>query len=777
MAETEGYQSKYSEVGVYNNPKKKGSVDEEYIRRKGEYIFSNYVRGTSETSWASQGKFSLLRKYLDGMQDEGFYKKQFFGEETGSTQINGLGIDIGGVSSGRFDSETFARKAMSHINWKVMSPMPKIVNKVLSSYYGSMYDINIECVDENSISEQDKAKWDAWGESQADYIGFRQEMQRVTGLPYEPLKNRIETISELELHESNGDFKLSYAKEGEKLIKDAWNISNEDEVIEKTIKDLLSCNIAGFRVIYDREIGKEVIRYVDVENAVCQSSNYHDFRDSSYAGEVILVPAFQLQSYGIDPKTLPAVAKQYANMYGNPSWEDKYEHNLNTEDDLACGFFQVPVLDFEFIEVETIDQYVLYETKYGTKQSRKYKEGESLSANKQYESTELHTVYQGKWVIDTDIVYDWGKKPNQPKRNKNQAVLSFHFIKGKTAQSLVEQLIPILDDFQFTWIRFQDAKASAVKSGLAIEWSSMMGMNMGGNELSPFDILSIYRTTGDMFYRRNQRHTGISQANPITPLQNSTSQLINDLAAALDMNAKLVEDLTGINPVALGSTADPRAGKAVTEMAVSSSAAPIKNIFDKVFQLKAHASLDILQRAQLDMRNSKTVSARYKSVLGEFGVQTLILAEGKGVAFGTKLVARPTPEKINKMQEFIGIALQSGKNGIPLLTIPEAMYLTRRIEEGAPWREIELYLQYTENKKTEEQQAYAQANAQQQAQQAQMLQQIKAQEAQQMSELDARKQVIINNNKFNNDAQLENLRSSNKREEIKTEGTVGARVR
>jgi hypothetical protein len=129
------------------------------------------------------------------------------------------------------------------------------------------------------------------------------------------------------------------------------------------------------------------------------------------------------------------------------------------------------------------------------------------------------------------------------------------------------------------------------------------------------------------------------------------------------------------------------------------------------------------------------------------------------------------------MQEFMGIALQSGKNGIPLLTIPEAMYLTRRIEEGAPWREIELYLQYTENKKTEEQQAYAQANAQQQAQQAQMLQQIKAQEAQQMSELDARKQVIINNNKFNNDAQLENLRSSNKREEIKTEGTVGARVR
>ena len=77
--------------------------------------------------------------------------------------------------------------------------------------------------------------------------------------------------------------------------------------------------------------------------------------------------------------------------------------------------------------------------------------------------------------------------------------------------------MPILDDFQLTWLKYQDAKASAVKSGLAIEWGALMGMKMGGNELNPFDILSIYRTTGDLYYRI-PRHIGASQANPISPL-------------------------------------------------------------------------------------------------------------------------------------------------------------------------------------------------------------------------------------------------------------------
>jgi hypothetical protein len=288
----------------------------------------------------------VLRQYGAGRQAEEIYQPYFFGTEgtnNASSTFNNSGFDIGGATS-KFDTKEFAKKALGHINWKIMSPMGKIKDKIHASF-GNMYDINIECVDENSIDEQQTQKWRAWVESQNETIAFMQQLQQVTGIPYEPPKNKIATISELELHEANGAFKLNYAKEGEKVIKDAWAISNQDEIDEKILDDLVDINLAGYRVYYDRELGKEMVRWVDPANALIQHSKHNDFRDSAYAGELVFEPAYKLQSLGIDPKRLPMVAKQYAGLFGNPVWSDQYEWQEGSEPLISCGFFKVPVLD------------------------------------------------------------------------------------------------------------------------------------------------------------------------------------------------------------------------------------------------------------------------------------------------------------------------------------------------------------------------------------------------------------------------------------------------
>lgn len=762
MAAQDSFIEKYKEEGKFQNPIKGKDLTIDHIHRKCEYIFSNYVRGIDATGYSSKQKFDVLRQYGAGRQAEEIYQPYFFGTEGTNNKSNtfdGLGNDIGGSTS-KFDTKEFARKALGHINWKIMSPMGKIKDKIHASFNGNMYDINIECVDENSVDEQQTAKWRAWVESQNETIAFMRQLQQVTGIPYEAPKNRITTISELELHEANGAFKLNYAKEGEKVIKDAWQVSNQDEIDEKILDDLVDINLAGYRVYYDRELGKEMVRWIDPANAIIQHSKHNDFRDSAYAGELVFEPAYKLQALGIDPKRLPMIAKHYAGMFGNPVWSDQYEWQEGSEPLISCGFFKVPVLDVEWIDVD-VEKDVKYSTKYGTQQIRPYQEGEKLSANKQYVETKIHKVYQAKWVVDTDILYDWGIKPNQPRREKNQAVLSFHFIKGKNAQSMVERLMPVLDDFQFTWLKYQDAKASAVKSGLAIEFGSLLGMKMGGNELNPFDIVDIYRKTGDIFYRRNQRHLGTSQPMPITPMQGGMGNIINELVLALDTNAKLIEEITGINPVSLGSTADPRAGKAITELAVSTSSSPIKNIFDKVFILKAHTSLDLLQRVQLDLRNSATVRSRYRAVVGELGVQTLVLAENKGVGFGYNLVARPTQEDIAMIQEYVGVALQAGRNGQAGLTIPDAMYITRRIREGANSKEIEMFIDYRLKQQEADSQKAAAINQQQNTQSQQEGIALKAQMDRTLLQMQSEKdnltestkayyQIIVDNNASNN---------------------------
>lgn len=764
---------KYNEEGKYLNPTRTGVVTEDYVLKKVEYIFSNYVRGNDAIKYSSRGDFTLLRQFAAGKQPEERYFPYFYGSTyngSGRT-FNNLGVDVGGISEEAFNSKDWARKALGHINWQIMSPMPKIMNKILSSFYGNSYDINIECVDENSISEQEQKKWTAYVQSQADYIAFMQEVSAAAGVPYSPPEKRIETIEELELHEASGGFKLNYAKEGEKVIKDAWNISNEEELNEKIVKDIATINVGAYRVYYDREIGKEMFRYVDPANAGIQYSKYNDFRDSSYAYEWYLVPAYKLQSYGIDVKDIPSVASNYGGQFGNPDWDEAFMKPEATNTELKCGFFKVPVVDVEWIDVD-VEEDVIYTSKYGQKRIRKYEKGEQLSANKQYLPTKIHKVYQAKWVIGTDIIYEWGLKPNQPKRNKNQSVLSFHFIKGKTDQSIVEQLMPVLDNFQLNWLKLQDAIASAVKAGYAYEYESLSGMKMGGAKLDPMDMIKMHRVTGSILFTRRNRHQANVSSKPIEALVDNTAQTINSFVVGLDLSAKMIEEITGINPVALGSSADPRAGKAVTEIAVSSSAAPIKNIFDKTFQLKEHASLDLLQRVQLDLRNSPTVRERYKAVIGAFGVQTLIEAEGKGVQFGSNLVAKPTQEDMDRIMAFVDVALSNGRNGVTGLTIPDALYILGKLRNGGNLKEVELYIGYKLKKADEAAQAAAQAAAQQQIEGQQQGIAMKAQVDLQNAQIDIERSNIEAEAKAYYQIAVDNNASANKIREIKAQAGI-----
>ena len=758
---------KYEKEGVYQNPSKSMGITADYILKKVQYIFSNYVRGVDAISYSSNTYFDMLRLYSAGKQPEDKYKPYFLGSASSSDgrTFDSNGNDIGGVSNGKFDVTEWLRKAMGHMNWTIMSPAPKIMNKIHSSFYGNLYDITINCVDENSINEQTDKKWEAWVQSQSDYIQFMQQMSNVVGFSYTPPEPKFETITELELFEANGGFKLNYAKEGEKVIKDGWNISNKDELDEKIINDLVNLNIAGYRVYYDREIGKEMVRWVDPAMAGIQYSKHNDFRDSSYAYEIELVPAYRLVAMGIDIDKVPQIAQRYAGIYGNPEWTENYMDNIGN--DLKCGFFKVPVMDVEFIDTD-VKKNVKY-TSWGQEKIREYEEGERLSSSKQYIETKIHKVYQAKWIIDTEIMLDWGLKPNQPKREKNQSVLSFHFIKGKTDKSLTEQLIPVYDDWQLNWLKYLDGKAKAVKSGYAYEWEALQGMLLGGNKVDPLDMYRFHKTTGDMFYTRRNRHTQGTTSNPIMPLNDGIGNTINNFILGLDTNARLIEEITGINPVSLGSTADPRAGKAVTEISVSTSQSPIKNIFDKLFLLKSHTSLDLLMRVQLDMRNSPTVRKRYASVIGELGVKTLIEAEGKGVSFGTQLIAMPTMEESQVIIGYVNTALAGGKNGNAGLSIPDALYITRRLKEGANMKEIELYIDFRMKKSEQMQQEYAQQNAQAQMQGQRQLEQLKAENARMMAVLEVEKENAINYGKFVYEARLSDINSLNKRDEIKVQ--------
>jgi hypothetical protein len=769
---------KFKEKGKFQRPKAetKDDKDRNYFVTTSEAIFSSYVRGVDAVRYGAWDSFSSLRQYGSGTQSENTYKPMMGLVEDksngSSATLDSEGNDIGGGGA-EFDVKEFSRKALAHINWEVMSPMPKLKNKILAGINDNAYDIVIECVDENSIDSQLNNKWKAWVESQADTIAFLQASSQATGIPYTPPADKVETIEELELHEANGEFKLNYSKEGEKLIKDAENISNINEIDEKVVNDIVDINIGAYRVEYDRKVGKEMFRYVDPSYAGIQHSKHRDFRDSSYAYELTFIPAHELQSLGLDISEIPVIVSKYAGLYGNPEIDSKIvDRCVENRTIQALGFYKVPVLDLEWIDVD-VTKKVKRTNKRGKVSVHDFTQGEKMTANKQYLETKKDKVYQCRWILDTDIVYDYGLKPNQPTKEKDQSMLSFHFIKGKTTKSITEQLIPILDDFQLSWLKFQDGKAQAVKAGYSINWDAIAGLSTGGKKMTPMNVYKIFKLTGDMFWRRPSKfQTQGGMADPVKALGSGQAGVIGDLVLALDTNAKLIEEITGINPVALGATAQPNAGKAVTELAVSASASPVLNIYSKLFQLKGHAALDLLTRAQLDMRNSKTVAKRYTAVIGEFGVRTLIEAEGKGVTFGSNMVARPTAEDKAVILESAKIALANGRDGKPGINVSDYLYIVRRLNEGGNLKELGSYIDFKIRKSQEMMDQSAQQNQQLNTQGQLEVENKKTENFRTEKQIETESQIAIDNNKAQLDVGLEQVKSENKKEEIRVQNST-----
>ena len=97
---------KYKKELVYQNPKKEGTITRDYILKKVQYIFSNYVRGIDATSYSSRSGFELLRLFAAGKQPEARYQPFFFGQDADVSQsktFNNAGVDVGGVNDQNFD--------------------------------------------------------------------------------------------------------------------------------------------------------------------------------------------------------------------------------------------------------------------------------------------------------------------------------------------------------------------------------------------------------------------------------------------------------------------------------------------------------------------------------------------------------------------------------------------------------------------------------------------------------------------------------------------------
>ena len=144
----------------------------------------------------------------------------------------------------------------------------------------------------------------------------------------------------------------------------------------------------------------------------------------------------------------------------------------------------------------------------------------------------------------------------------------------------------------------------------------------------------------------------------------------------------MIEDITGLNPIAMGATPNPNAPVATTEMALTSMTSTLRPLLSGYLRVKQNTAQNICRWVQLLVRYDKEARESYTKVFGSFDVQVLVEAEGYGVDYGVKLEARPTATEKKELYESAKISLMGGREGKAGIDESDFFAIVRIIEGG-----------------------------------------------------------------------------------------------
>jgi len=124
-------------------------------------------------------------------------------------------------------------------------------------------------------------------------------------------------------------------------------------------------------------------------------------------------------------------------------------------------------------------------------------------------SNPYYVQYTGVYIMDTEVMLEWGLSKNMVKPEKNlQEIISQYSIymydnTEMTNKSLTEQLIPFVKEMQLYKLQQLKIVAAAAPDGYDIDIATMSDISLDGGTtmMSPLDLYSIYKQTGNKYYK------------------------------------------------------------------------------------------------------------------------------------------------------------------------------------------------------------------------------------------------------------------------------------
>lgn len=648
----------------------------EYCLQMAQGIYSEYVKGATYWTPADMDRISINRSYAEGRQDATRYMDNILGKATSD-----------GVVS---DAAHQRRTAYANLNFKIMSPMPRIMDKLVGYISEATDIVSVDTLDAYSSGLKENLKWGLYVDGK--HKDMFETLRAMAGLPQEEVGFIPENVEELNLYDAEGGFMPAYASVMERLLKHTFEFSSwEENTIDRVISDLI---VNGFAIVedeFDPVTCKARISYRDPEYAGVQYTREDAYEKPDYGFCIVFTKVSDLKRRGVlaTEKDAAAFANTIAGRYGNPATDNWNADNTRSKYSYATGYdsYVAPEFRCYWIDVEDF-QEVKHTNRFGTSKTYPKKDKTKTGRMDEIISTRRKMLYGCRWIIDTDLVYEYGYVPHQNRDGLACPVIPLHAVKV-TNTPLVDRVIPALDQYMLGWLKLQQGLSMAALNGYSIEIGSLSNISMGNKKMDPLELIKMWRQTGILF-RKDKNVMGkiASTSRPIEEMKGGAGEAIAEARMLMDNAVNIIEQMTGINPISMGAQPSPEMGKAVAEFAIAGTDSVLKNVVKKVNILKSNVARSCCLRLQYIMRDESKAKKGYGDLIGDTELELVRMADGQDVKYGIRTHVRPTRDEIASLYQTIDLSLKNGRDGKVGITEADAVRLRAMISSGSSLKRV-----------------------------------------------------------------------------------------
>lgn len=467
---------------------------------------------------------------------------------------------------------------------------PAIMNKYVAQILDKFMDIDeapsATAIDKRSIARKNREK------KEAQYRMHHQQeiaqLQQQSGVQLEdPDAFTPKDKDDLELW-FGLEYKLSEEAICEKLVKTVFDENGITETKRMVLKDLIVTGLGVVRIWLDVN-GEIRIRRVVPENFFYSYSEYPDFRDAAFMGEIVNMKVTDFRKrfgHRYDEKKIFELASKYGQAVKkqNMSWNTQYYYMYYRPYDewtLPLMYVEVKTDNTIFVKEKTSKNGLPIIDFSNTKP-------DTNAAKTTVTEKNLDSVYSGWWLMDSSEMLEWGKSKYQIRPPDNLSEQYFTYLPylpgGFEMRNVAvpEKIKPAVFQMILAHLKIQQIIAKMKPPGTVFDIYGLSNITIGdGKTLTPLQMQQYYQQTGDYYYNSVNEDGERRQGPPITGSPNVEGiPQLNELVNIYNFYLAKLQDDLGTNPAAVAREVNARMGLGVMKQQIAAAGGAVSELYD-----------------------------------------------------------------------------------------------------------------------------------------------------------------------------------------------------